>query len=61
MAKMMPKQRPLFEVKDYVLYREEEINRYMAELDLPEYLAEAVYDYECWIADLADSACENYY
>jgi hypothetical protein len=43
----MPETKPLFEVKDFILCREEEINRYMAELDLPEYLAEAVYDYEC--------------
>jgi hypothetical protein len=55
----MSETRPLFEVKDYVLCREQEISRYMAELDLPEYLAEEVYAYECWIADLADSACEN--
>ena len=61
MAKMMPKQRPLFEVKDFILYREDEISRYMAVYDLPEYLAEAVYEYEDYIAAIADSACENYF
>jgi hypothetical protein len=55
----MPKTPPQFSIKDYVLCREQEISRYMAEFDLPEYLADEVYAYECWIADLADSACEN--
>jgi hypothetical protein len=55
MAKMS-ETRPLFEVKDYVLCREQEINQYMAVYDLPEYLAEAVYEYAEYVTRLADSA-----
>ena len=51
----MPETKPLLEVKDFILCREEEISRYMAVYDLPEYLAAAVYEYEDYIAAIADS------
>lgn len=50
----MPETKPLFEVRKFILSREEEISQYMAQLDLPEYLAEAVYEaeeYATWLAD----------
>ena len=53
MAKI-PTERPIFEVKKHILSREEEISQYMAHLDLPEDLAEAVYEaeeYATWLAD----------
>jgi hypothetical protein len=60
MARMMPKQRPLFEVKGFTFCREEEISRYMSEYNLSRAEAEQAIDLENYADRIADSAGDCY-